>query len=115
MNKTVLFAFNGEPATFAHVLLNAMEMKRQGWDAKVVVESEAVKLVSLLRNPAKPFGDVYREAMLSRVIDGVCKTCANRHGVTPAVTEQNLKLLGEMSGHPSIARYRQEGYEVLVF
>lgn len=34
MKKIDLFAFNGEPMFFVHVLLNALNMKDKGIDAK---------------------------------------------------------------------------------
>ena len=60
MKKVVLFAFSGDPAAFAHAMLTAMDMKDRGYDIKVVIEGDATKLLSLLRNETKPFADVYR-------------------------------------------------------
>jgi len=36
-------------------------------------------------------------------------------GTLAAVEDQKLKLLDEMSGHPSMARYMAEGFEVITF
>jgi hypothetical protein len=36
-------------------------------------------------------------------------------GVLEAVTDEGLRLLDEMSGHPSVARFREEGFEVITF
>jgi hypothetical protein len=115
MKKIALFTFDADPLYFMLVLLNAMDMKDRGYDVKVVVEGEATKLVSLLRNETKPGALEYRRAKLLGLIDCVCKGCAQRNGVLPAVVEQNLKLCEEMNGHASIARYMEQGCEVLVF
>jgi len=37
MEKVALFAFNGEPMCFIHVLLNALDMKEKGIDVKTII------------------------------------------------------------------------------
>jgi hypothetical protein len=122
VKKVVVFAFNGDPACFAHAMLNAMDMKDRGYDVKVVVEGDATKLLSLLRNETKPYADVYRRFRDSGLIDCVCRACATKNGVVPVVIEQNLKLASaapvgqrgdDMAGHPAMAAYMEQGYEVL--
>ena len=113
MKKVALFAFSGEPASFAHVMLTAMDMKDRGYDVKVVIEGDATKLLSLLRNETKPFADVYRRFRDSGLIDCVCRACATKNSVVPVVIEQNLKLADEMSGHPGMAAYMEQGYEIV--
>ena len=115
MKKIALFAFNGELSCFAHVLLNALEMKNSGHDVKVIIEGEATKQVAFLRNETKPFADLYRRALAAGLVDCVCKACAAKSGATNAAIQQGLPLCGEMEGHPSIARYLDDGHEVLVF
>lgn len=115
MKKIAMFVFNPDPMCFIHVALNAMEMKDKGHDVKVVIEGDATKLVSLLRNETKPGSLEYRKVKTLGLIDCVCKACATRNSVVPAVIEQNLKFCDELSGHPSMARYMEAGYEVLVF
>jgi hypothetical protein len=49
------------------------------------------------------------------LIDCVCNACAEKLGVIAAVRELNLPLCAEMKGHPSMARYVEEGYEIITF
>lgn len=113
MKKVAVFAFSGDPAAFAHAMLTAMDMKDRGYDVKVVVEGDATKLLSLLRNETKPFADVYRRFRDRGLIDRVCRVCATRNGVMPVVIEQNLKLADDAAGHPAMAAYMELGYEVV--
>jgi hypothetical protein len=113
VKKIVVFAFSGEPALFAHAMLNVMDMEDRGYDVKMVVEGDATKLLSLLRNETKPFADVYRQFRNHGLIDCVCRACATKNGVVPAIIEQNLKPAGDMAGHPSMAEYMEQGYEVV--
>jgi len=113
MKKVAVFAFSGEPASFAHAMLTAMDMKDRGYDVKVVIEGDATKLLSLLRNETRPFADVYRRFRDRGLIDCVCRSCATKNGVVPVVVEQNLKLADDMAGHPGIATYMERGYEIV--
>lgn len=113
MKKVAVFAFSGDPAAFAHAMLTAMDMKDRGYDVKVVVEGDATKLLSLLRNETKPFADVYRRFRDRGLISSVCRVCATRNGVVPVVIEQNLKLAEDAKGHPAMAAYMEQGYEIV--
>ena len=115
VKKIALFQFNPDPMCLVTLALNAMEMKDKGYDVKVVVEGDATKLMSLLRNETKPGALEFKKLKALGLIDCVCKACATRNGIVPALIEQNLKLCDEMSGHPSIARYMDEGYEIVTF
>jgi len=111
--KVVLVAFNGEPMCFAHVLLNALDMKERGLDVKVVVEGTATKMIASLSDPNQPFAELYERVKAANLIDCVCKACAAKMGALAAAESQGLPICGEMSGHPSLARYIQEGYRVI--
>ncbi len=113
--KVALFAFNSDLVVFAHLLLNALDMQARGWEVKVIIEGDATRQVSLLRNETKPFAAVWQKAKNAGIVDCVCQACAQKNTVVPAVVEQGLKLCAEMDGHPSVARYLSEGYEVLIW
>ncbi len=115
MKKVVLFVFNGDPMCFIHVLLNAIEMKDKGYEAKIVVEGSAAKLIPELAKEDNPLHKLWEKAKGSELIDGVCKACANKMGTLGDAEAQGLNLLDEMSGHPSMAGYRDKGYEVITF
>lgn len=115
MKKIVLFAFNGEPMCFVHVLLNAMDMHEKGYEVRIVIEGAATKLVSELTKPDNPLHKLYEKVKALNLIDGACKACSKKMGALDAVKSEGLKLLDEMAGHPSIARYKEAGYDVIVF
>ena len=49
------------------------------------------------------------------LIDCVCHACATKTGSLEEVMAQGLPICNEMAGHPSIARYVEDGFRVLVF
>jgi hypothetical protein len=115
MKKVALFAYNGEVMCFVHVLLNALDMNDRGYDVKIVIEGAATKLVPELAQEGHPLLRLYEKAKGLDLIDGVCKACSNKMGTLDAARDQGLRLLDEMTGHPSMARYMEEGFEVISF
>lgn len=115
MKKIVLIAFNGEPMCFVHVLLNALNMKTNGYDVKIVIEGAATKLIPELMREGNPLTVFYRSAREQGLIDGACRACAGKMGTLKDAEEQGVRLLDDMAGHPSMARYITNGYEVITF
>jgi hypothetical protein len=113
--KVALFAFNGDPMCFAHVLLNALDMKEKGFKVKVVIEGTATTQVAELADANKPFANLYKRVLDSGLIDCVCEACSNQTASQESALKQGLELCNEMSGHPSVGRYIEDGYEVLLF
>lgn len=113
--KIALFVFNGDPMCFIHVLLNALDMDSKGYAAKVVIEGTATKLIPDLANPDNPLHTLWEKAKTAGLIAGVCQACAGKMGTLDAVKAQDLELLADMNGHPSMSGYIQEGFEVISF
>ncbi|WP_406659625.1 DsrE family protein [Methanolobus sp. ZRKC3] len=113
--KIAVFAFNGEPMCFIHSLMNSLEMKEKGYDVKLIIEGSATRLIREAVEDKKPFTELYEKARDSGLIDCVCRACAAKTESLESAKEQNLALRDEMSGHPSMTRYLEDGYEVIVF
>ena len=113
--RVVLVAFNGDPMCFVHVLLNAADMKKRGYDVKVVIEGSATKLVNDLNDEGEPFGKLYVAVRDQGLIDCVCEVCAAKMGALDGVKAQGLPLGNDMNGHPSLAQYLDQGYQVITF
>jgi hypothetical protein len=111
--RVVLVAFHGEPTCFVHGLLNALDMKDRGYEVRVVIEGAATALVKDLNDASKPFAELYRKVREEDLIDCVCQACSAKMGVLDEARSQGLPICGEMNGHPSLARYLDEGYQVI--
>lgn len=115
MKKFALFVFNGDPMCFIHVLLNALDMKEKGFDGKIIIEGTATNLIPQLAKPDNPLYKLWERVKKAGLVEGVCKACSGKMGTLEAAKEQDLRLLDDMSGHPSMARYRDEGFEIISF
>ena len=109
MDKVAIFAFNGNPMCFVHVLLNALDMDSKGMETRIIIEGEAVKLVKEMEagNP------LYTKAKEKGLIDGICKACSAKLGVLEFNQGVGIPLIGDMSGHPSMASYIDRGYHII--
>jgi hypothetical protein len=90
-------------------------MKARGVDVKVVIEGSATKLIPDLAKQGNPMASLYTKAKGEGLIDGVCKACSNKMGTLDAAKQEGLRLLDDMSGHPGMARYQEQGFEVITF
>ena len=113
MQKTIIFAFQGNPMCFIHVLLNALNMAEEGMEGKIILEGEAVKLVPEMAKSNHFLHNLYTKAKEKGLIFGSCRVCSNKMGVAEAVVAENIPLIGEMAGHPAMAEYIKEGYTVI--
>lgn len=110
-----LFVFNGDPMCFIHVLLNALDMHAKGYQAKIIVEGAATKLVPGLSKEDNPMHTLWNKAIDAGLVEGVCKACAGKMETLDAAKGAGLPLLADMAGHPAMARYRDDGYEIISF
>lgn len=113
--RVVLVAFNGDVMCFVHVLINALDMQAKGYDVKVVIEGSATRAVNELDDPDKPFGKLYRDVREKGLIDCVCRACAGKMEALAGVEKQGLPLCSELMGHPSLAKYMEQGYRIITF
>lgn len=106
MKKVVFFAFKGNPMCFIHVMLNTLDMQEKGYDVRVVLEGEAVKLIQELdENP------LFKKTIPH--IDCVCRACSAKMKVLDYNQTSQIPVCGDMDGHPSMTKYIDQGYEII--
>jgi hypothetical protein len=115
MKKIALFVFNGDPMCFIHVLLNALDMDEKGYDAKIIIEGAATKLIPELEKKGNPLHQLWKQAKGEGLVEGACKACSKKMETIASAKAQGLPLLEDMLGHPAMARYSEAGYEIITF
>jgi len=113
--KVAMSVFNGEPMCFIHVLLNALDMKSKEYDIRIVMEGAATRLIPDLPRADNPLAVLYGKVKGQGLIHAVWNACSSKLGVLEAAKDEGLPLADEMSGHPSMSRYADDGYEVLTY
>lgn len=115
MNKTALFVFNGDPMCFIHVLLNALDFKERGSEVCIVIEGAATQLIPDLAVQDHPLHPLWEKVKTAGLVGGVCKACSQKMRTLDAARDQGLAVLDELNGHPSMARYKAEGFDTIAF
>ncbi|MFO8113300.1 MAG: DsrE family protein [Desulfosalsimonadaceae bacterium] len=115
MKKSCLFVFNGDPMCFIHVLLNALDMNDRDHEVGIVIEGAATGLLPELAQEENPLHALWEKTKAANLIAGVCKACSTKMGTMDSAVDQDLKLLDDMGGHPSIAEFQDKGFDVITF
>ena len=113
--KTALFAFRGEPICFVHVLLNGLDLHDRGQGGIIILEGESAALVPEMARPGHFLSALYQKAREKGIIHGACRACSAKLKVDQAVQDEGIPLIGEMSGHPSMAEFIENGYRIITF
>ncbi len=115
MKKFALFVFNGDPMCFIHVLLNALDMKERGHRPAIVLEGTSVTLLPELVKDGSPLKGLWQRAVEKGLVEGVCKACSGKLGTLEEAEKQGIPLLSGMSGHPPMAEYIENSFEIITF
>ena len=115
MQKTMIFAFRGDPMCFIHVLLNGLDMQERGLGGEIVVEGDAVRLIPEIAGEGHMLHPLYNQARQAGILQSACKACSNKLGVASEISELGLDLVGDMKGHPSMGAFIDRGYRVITF
>ncbi|MHA1292099.1 MAG: DsrE family protein [Promethearchaeota archaeon] len=113
--RFALFAFNGDPMCFAHVILNALDLREKGNQVKVIIDGAATKLALEFENEKNPFYKLYTRLKESKLVDCFCKACSDKMGTLQKVKDLGFSICSEMMGHPRMAKYIELGYSILTF
>ncbi len=115
MRKTALFVFNGDPMCFIHVLLNALDMHAKGEEARIVVEGAATRLLTDIGQTGHPLHPLWEKVKSAGLVAGACRACCAKMQSIESAKTQNLALLDDMSGHPGMSGFRDQGFEIVTF
>ena len=113
MNKAVIFAFQGEPVCFAHAMMNVLDLKEKGYEAALVIEGAACRLIGDLKETSHPQHPLYTAIIAKGLLAGVCRACCHQMGTLEEAQAQGLPLLSNMKGHPPVAPWLEKGYQVI--
>ena len=113
--KSILFAFRGDPLCFIHVLLNSIDMNERGQEGLIVLEGESVNLVARMSQAGHFLHPLYAKAKKLGLIFGACRACATKLEAVDAVEKEKIPLVGEMANHPSMGAFIEKGYQVVTF
>ncbi len=95
---------------FMHNILNVLDLHKKGYEATLVIEGEAVRLIKeLIEGKNKLFNQMIE----LELIHGVCKACSAKLGVLEYNENSPINIIGDMQGHPSVSQFTERGFQVI--
>jgi hypothetical protein len=113
--KVLLVAFQGQAMCFIHVLLNGLDLMANGHQCKIIIEGEATRLIPEISQEGHFLHGLYRQMLEKGLLEGVCRACSSKMQVLENIKNEGLPLLDDMSGHPGMAKYIAQGFEIINF
>lgn len=103
-------------ARAVHALLYSQELKEHGHDVVLLFDGAGTEWVSEWMNPEstdklKSRYEALRKVGVTQVI---CDFCAGAFKVKENLQKENASLTAEYEGHPSIAKWADKGYQLVV-
>lgn len=97
-----------------HALLYVKDFKEKGLGAKLIFDGAGTEWVPELMKPEHKLHSLFKEVQATGSIDAICDFCAGAFGVKSAAQKCTIPMRSEFRGHPSIAKYAAEGWQILV-
>ena len=115
MTKAALFVLTGDTTYFYHVLLNCLDMADKGHSPEIVMDGASTRLLSDMSRRDHYLNHLWETVKSEGLVAGVCRSCSNRMGTLEDARVQGLDLLSDLNGHPDMAWFRENGYEIIPF
>ena len=106
---------NEAKARAVHALLYAADLAEHGYKVALIYEGAGTGWVNELEKPENAFHQHYLRIKQLGVVEEVCDYCADAHDVKKGLSEKQARLLsGDYEGHPSLSRWADAGYRIIV-
>lgn len=97
----------------SNALMVAKEFKESGHVVKLIFDGAGTEWIPELAKESNPMHGLFKS--VEDAISGACDFCAGAFKVKEQIMKTNVSLLSENSGHPSIAKLAEEGFDIITF
>ena len=103
-------------ARAVHALLYSKELREHGHDVILVFDGAGTEWVSEWMDPdsTDKLKPMYEELHKAGIVEIVCDYCATAFQVKDKLKDKNAPLTSEYQGHPSIAKWADQGYQIVI-
>ncbi|HHX64415.1 MAG TPA: cytoplasmic protein [Chloroflexi bacterium] len=109
----VLFAGPEMPCKLQHAFLFARDVAGRGGQACIVFEGNSPRWLPELADAEHALFRLFNTVKDEGLIAGVCRGCAQVHGVVETAEAMGLPLLADAYGHVSLALLAADGFEIV--
>jgi hypothetical protein len=98
-----------------HALLYSMELKEGGHAVVLIFDGAGTEWARAMRDPNNKLHAKYAELEKLGIVEEICDFCAGAFKVKDDLKKQGkVPFAGEFGGHPSIRKWVDQGYEIVV-
>lgn len=98
-----------------HALLYATELKKNGHPVALVFDGAGTGWAKALRDPKNKLHDKFMALKSMGIVEEICDFCAGAFKVKDGLkASPDAGLVGEFEGHPSITKWVDRGYQILI-
>lgn len=103
-------------ARAVHALLYSKELKEHGHEVVLLFDGAGTEWIAEWSKPdsSDKLAPMYQELREAGVTQVICDFCANAFQVKASLEENKTPLTAEYKGHPSIAKFADKGYQIIV-
>ncbi len=120
MQRKILFVlFAEDVCRQLHTFLYATDLHRKGYEAKVIVEGMATRLLADLDQAPERLRLAVARAQDAGLIAGACLQASTGCGssedrnIVDAIQAHGVRFLSDLENHAGIEPFLREGYEVI--
>lgn len=103
-------------ARAVHALLYSQELKAHGHEVVLVFDGAGTEWVEEWTRPdsTNKLTPQYQALMKQGIGEVICDFCASAFQVKENLQARNVTLTSEFEGHPSIAKWADQGYQIII-
>lgn len=103
-------------ARAVHAFLYAKELKEHGHEVVLIFDGAGTEWAEELSNPdsQSQLKPMYEQLKQAGIVEIVCDFCAGAFQVKERLAQRQVPMTAEYAGHPSIAKWVDQGYELIV-
>lgn len=97
-----------------HALLYARELKESGSEVVLIFDGAGTTWAEKLQDPQHKLHTLYEGLKKDGIVQIVCDFCSGAFKVKDKIKDPQLTLTAEFQGHPSVAKWTKQGYQIIV-
>ena len=103
-------------ARAVHALLYSKELKEHGHEVVLLFDGAGTEWIAEWSKPdsTDKLAPMYKELREAGITNVICDFCANAFQVKAELEGNKVPLTAEYKGHPSIAKWADKGYQIIV-
>lgn len=103
-------------ARAVHALLYSEELKEHGHEVVLLFDGAGTEWIAEWSKPdsADKLATMYMEFKASGITEVICDFCAIAFHAKENLEKQKVKTTAEYQGHPSIAKFADKGYQIII-